>query len=223
MLSSVLTSSTRFLTSAITQPAKPDRDPAHRRAEELGHCVSRRHGLAHRRGHRHLVGDQRGRVVDQALALDDVHQPPRRPDAAHDRRRRNRIGRRDDCAEHERHRPGQIHQLVGDDRDRPRGRQNQADRLEGDHPGIRAQAAQVGEEGGRVEQRRQEDEQNQVGIEDYLRHPGQEAQHQAAEDQGNRVRDLDPVGERVQAGGRDEQRCDDDLEIPHPLIVPRSD
>ena len=48
--------------------------------------------------------DDRGRVVDQALALEDRDDPPRHPDPPGDRRRRHRVRRRDHRAEREAHR-----------------------------------------------------------------------------------------------------------------------
>ena len=151
---------------------EPDRDPAGHVAEELEHGVPRRDALADRGRHRDLVGDQRGGVVEQALALEHVDHPPRRADPPHDRRRRRRVGRRDDRAEDEGHRPGQADQLVRDDRDRRRRRQHEPDRRQRDDPRVRAQGAQVGEEGRGVEQRRQEDEQDEFRVELDVRDAG---------------------------------------------------
>ena len=52
-----------------------------------------------------LKQDERGAVVDEALALDDRERAARHAEPATDRRRRERIGRRDDRAEDERRRP----------------------------------------------------------------------------------------------------------------------
>ena len=49
---------------------QPDRDPAGGRSHELEPRVERREAPAHRGGHGHPVGHERGRVVDEALALD---------------------------------------------------------------------------------------------------------------------------------------------------------
>ena len=58
------------------------------------------------------VRDERGAVVQQALAVDEPDELAREPDALGDRGRRGRVGRRDDRAEHERGRPVE----PGDDR-----------------------------------------------------------------------------------------------------------
>ena len=127
------------------------------------------------------------------------------PDALQDRGRRHRVGRRDDRAERERDRPRQPDHLVGDDGDRGRGDQHEPDRGQRDRPRAVAQAAQVGEERGRVQQRRQEDEQHQVGVERDLGDPRHQPEQQASDHQRDRIRDLEPVRERVQPRGRDEE------------------
>ena len=72
-----------------------------------------------RGGERDVVGDQRGAVVDQALAFEHRHRAPRHAQPADDRGRRDRVGRRDDRPERERRRPRQaVDQRVGDHHDR---------------------------------------------------------------------------------------------------------
>ena len=194
---------------------EPDRDPAGDRAEELEHRARGRDALPHGRRDRDLVGDQGRRVVDQALALEDVDDSPRRADALKDRCGRDRVRGRDDRPERERDRPRELDHLVGNDGDGRRRDQHEPDRVEGDRPRAVAQAAQVGEERGRVQQRRQEDQQHQVGVELDARDPRHQPEQQATEHERDRVRDPQPVGERVQPGGRDEQRRDDDLQVTH--------
>ena len=99
---------------------QPDRDPAGGRSHELEPRVERREAPAHRGGHGHPVGHERGRVVHEALALDDVHEPARGADLAHDRRGGHRIGRRDDRAERKGQRPREPDRLVRRSRRRPR-------------------------------------------------------------------------------------------------------
>ena len=130
-------------------------------------------------------------------------------------RRMTAVGGRDDRAEDEGHRPGQVDQLVGDHSDGPGGRDHQPDRRQRDHPRVRSQGAQVHEEGRRVEQRRQEDEQNQVGLELDVRDPGRQAQQEPAEHERNRIGHPQPVGESVQARGRHEECRNDDLQVAH--------
>jgi hypothetical protein len=105
---------------------------------------------------------------------------------------------------------------VPHDGDRHRGGQDEPDRRQRDDPRVLPQGAQVDEEGRGVQQRRQEDEQDEVGVELDMGDSRHQAQDEAAEDQRDRVGDLEPVGDRVEAGGRDEERRDDDLQIPHP-------
>ena len=66
-----------------------------------------------------LVGDERGRVVDQRLALDDRHDAAGDADAAGDRGGGDGVGGGDDRAEHEGGGPRHaVDHRVGDERDR---------------------------------------------------------------------------------------------------------
>ena len=84
---------------------EPDRDPADHVDGEPPRSVPEREAARHDRGDREAVGDEGGRVVDQALALDQGHEPARQAEAGRDRRRGDGVGRRDDRADHERHGP----------------------------------------------------------------------------------------------------------------------
>ena len=97
----------------------PDRDPAGDHDDEVAARLEQAEAAGDHGGDGELVGDQRGRVVDQALALDDGHDPARHPEPAGDRGRGDRVGGGDDRAEHERLRPAEAERLVGDGR-RPR-------------------------------------------------------------------------------------------------------
>ena len=67
---------------------QPQCHAAHDRDHELEAGVEQRERPADGSGNGDPVGDQRGRVVDQALTLDQVDDPARGAEAAHDRRRR---------------------------------------------------------------------------------------------------------------------------------------
>jgi hypothetical protein len=120
---------------------EPDRDPAGGRAQELEPRVERRERPAHCGSHRHPVGDERGGVVHEALALDEVHEPARGAELPHDRRGGHGIGRRDDRPKREGERPRHPDHLVRDHRDRPHRQQHQADRCDRDRPQVAAQRA----------------------------------------------------------------------------------
>ena len=97
-----------------------DHDPAGRRQRERGQAAAPTGRRADRRGQRHLVGGQRGRVVEQALAAEQRHDPARQPEPPADRRRRHRVGRRDDRAEGQRRRERQLRARCCTRRSRPR-------------------------------------------------------------------------------------------------------
>ena len=71
------------------------------RADDLAERERRRRD----RAEREPVDQQRGRIVEQALAFENRSEPMRRPQLAHDRRRGGRIRRRDDGAERDRGAP----------------------------------------------------------------------------------------------------------------------
>ena len=86
-------SSIRLRTSPITQPAANPTATPPRRDDKVERRLAERERSTHGGGDRDAVRDQRGGVVDQALALHDRDDPARHADAPHDRRRRDRVGR----------------------------------------------------------------------------------------------------------------------------------
>jgi hypothetical protein len=139
------------------------------------------------------VRDERGPVVDEALAFDDRHDATRRTQPPHDRGRRDRVRGRDDRAEHEGRRPGQLrHDCVRDDRDGDHGQQDEPDREHPDRPHIRAQVSERREEGRRVEERRQHPDEHELGRQLEFRHARGEAEREPAEHEQDRIGDVDP-------------------------------
>ena len=132
-----------------------DRDAAKGADDELAARLHQAEAPGDHGGHGEPVGDQRRSVVDQGLALDDRHDPPRHAKPASDRGCRDRIGRRDDRSQHERLGPAEPQQAVGRGRDRDHGRQHQPNGQQPDRPDVATQLAQGREEGRRVEQRGQ--------------------------------------------------------------------
>ena len=84
---------------------------------------------------------------------------------------------------------------------------------------VRAQGPQVGEERRGVEQWRQEDDEDQVGLELDVGHSGQQAERQATEHQQDRIRHREPAREHVQPGDGDEEDREEDLEVLHAGII----
>jgi hypothetical protein len=77
---------------------------------------------------------------------------------------------------------------VRENRDDGRRRENEPDRGQGERPHVGAQRAEVREEGGRVQERRQEDHQHQIGIELDVRDARDQAENEAAQHERDRVR-----------------------------------
>ena len=128
----------------------PGRTPERERARDRG-------------GDGGLVDDERDAVVDEALALDDRDDAPRRADTSGDLGRRERVGRRDDRPERERAGPAEARRA----RARPRRSPPvvatvKPDREQRDRPQVRAQVAQAGEERRGVEKRRQDRDEHEI-------------------------------------------------------------
>ena len=212
------------LTHDVADP-QPDRDPADRVEDELRARLPERERAGDRRDDRGPVEDERARVVQEALALDHGDQAARDAEAAPDRGGGDRVGGRDDRAEHERRRPRQVvDEPVRDGGDTDHRRGDEPDREQGDGPEVRAQVAHRGEEGRRVEQRRQEAEQDDLGPELELGQTRDEREREPAQHQQDRVRN--PQDGREDDEDPDAEEQPDELpqlmgvEVDHGTIRP---
>ena len=155
------------------------------------------------------IGDQRRRIVEQCLAFDERPDDPRRPEPAEDRRGRQRVGRPDDRPERECGRPTQTRdQGVRHDRDEDHREQHQADRQADERGQVRAEVADRGFRCRAEEQRRQEDQQDQVRLEVDAGQPRDEGQAEASQHEQCRVRDGDAASDLVHDRDRDEDEQD---------------
>jgi len=107
--------------------SQPDGHSAHRAQHEGEARIEEREGAGGHGGEGEAVGDERGAVVDEGLALHHGHDPPRDAEPSGDGGRGHRIGGRDDGPEHERGRPRHaVDQEVRGRGDRDRGDQDEA-------------------------------------------------------------------------------------------------
>ena len=133
--------------------------------------------------------DQRGRVVEQRLALEDRDDPPGQPDPAADRGRRHGVGRCDHGADRQRDRPRDAgQQQVRDQPDAERRERHQPDREQQDRPPVGLEVDQRGALRGGVQQRRQQPEEHDVLGELDLRHHRDVRRRDADQDQQERRR-----------------------------------
>ena len=212
----------RALADLGDRPAhhEPDRDPAGGRQDEVERRVGEREAAGHDGGHGHAVGHERGRVVEEPLALDRAHDPPRHLEAAQDRRGRERVRGRHDRAQHERRLPGHAgHERVRGPRHRAHGQQHEPDRAERHRAQVGPQEAEVGEDRRRVEERWEEDHQHHLGIQRHVGQAGDEPEQRAAHDQHDRVRDRHGPGERAEPGHGHQQSGDQELGFAHGRII----
>ena len=139
--------------------------PAAGRADEVPADVPRTHRRG-QRGDRGVQRDQRRRVVDQALALEDRHDPPRHADPPGDRRGGDRVRWRDDRADREAGGERSAGQRPPRDQaDSDRANATSADRQQQDRAPVGPEVDQRGADRGRVEQRRQQPDQHEIGRE----------------------------------------------------------
>lgn len=90
---------------------------------------------------------------------------------------------------------------MGEDRDRARGEPDDHNRQQGDRAQVGSQVAERGEVRRVEEQRRQYEDQHEVGLEGDIRHPWNGAQSDAPDNQDDRVRHADSSGDCT-------ERCD---------------
>ena len=183
-----------------------DPDPADDAPDEPPGGVPDRERSRHDRHHRNAIEDERRAVVDEALALDDRDEASGDAKPAHDRRRSDRIGRRDDGAEHKRGAPRQPGYCgMGDDGNRDRRRDHEADGEDANRASVRPQVPHRREEGGEVDQRRQDGDEHDLRRELQGRDAGDETEPFAhsLELRPERIRDagLEPANRaRAPAG-----------------------
>ena len=132
------------------------------------------------RPERGAEGDQRGRVVEQALALEDGDDPARHADAPRDGGGRDGVRRRDDGAERDRGGEGQPGQQEdGDAGHGERGDEDEPDGEQRDLPPVAPDVDEGRPDRGGVEQRRQDAREDDLGREGVLGDPGDERRDDA--------------------------------------------
>jgi hypothetical protein len=188
------------------------REPALRR-----HGAPRPAGAAEPR-RRRGVEHQGDRVVQEALGLQDRDAAPGKMQAVGDRDDGDLVGRRHDGPEDGGDRPAESDRRVRDARHRRDRRDDEPDREEEDGPDVPPVLAERRVHGLPVEERREEDEEHEVGLELDVRQAGDEAEAEPAEDQDDRIRNADADGERAEEHDGDEERDDDRLVRHRPAL-----
>ncbi len=219
----VATSWMRALTaSGRPREHQPEHDAAQRDHEQRRQHAPAGHEAGDRGADREAVDEQRARVVEEALSLEDHEQPVRRAELLEHRGGGRRVRRRDDGAERDRGRPRHVGDEQarddGDDGDRERdGAEGEAR----DRAPVRAQVARRGVERGVDQHGRDEQRERELGIEHERRHAGDERERGAGERHQRRVRRADPPGQGGERRAAQQQR-DDDLEYLHGCLRSRS-
>ena len=185
---------------------EPDRKAAHRQDPEI-----QRHGPDRERAGRdgaqgELERDEARRVVHQALAVQDRGHARGHPQALGHRADGDGVGRRDDGAQGERHREGQAgHERMRDQAHRQRREDDEPHGQEEDRPLGLGQLAQRHEPAVGEDERRQEAEEEEAGVEREPREAGHEGRGDAAEEVRDEERPGQPAGGDAQARDQEKQ------------------
>ena len=104
--------------------------------------------------------------------------------------------------------------------DRAHRHEYQPNRAERERAEVGPQVVEVREDRRAVEKRRQEDDQNDLGVELHLGQAGNEPEQGAAHDEHDRVRHRQAPRERAQAHHGHEQPGDQELGLAHAFSLP---
>jgi hypothetical protein len=160
-----------------------------------------------RGGDREAEQHEAGRIVQQALAFEQHHQPARQRDALEHRLRGDRVGRRHDRAEREARGPRQRrHDPVHGVADRERRERDRADREQQDAADVALEFLPDGEICAVHQQRRQEHQQHELRVEVDGRQAGDERDADAAHQQRGGRRQAQSLRNAFERDDRDERQ-----------------
>ena len=183
----------------VTQPQRqpadadsPDDLADHDERERAGRLAERERAGGNR-GNCEAVKDQCGGIVGEAFAFEHDDQSPRHTEPPRDGEGRHHVRRRDDRAKQERHAPLPAEQIMQCDGDRAGGEHHAAECQQCDGPEVEAELAPAHRDAGRVDQRRQDDEQHDLRCQLDAWQARDERQRNARDHQEDRRRDLEPL------------------------------
>ena len=133
---------------------------------------------------REAVEHESGRVVHEALPADDRRDAARDRDSLENCLRSNRVRRRDDRAERKGQRPGKLgDRRVHDDGNHRHREDDQADGVQPDRPCVALELHPVRRPGRTVEQRRHDEQHDDVGVDVRPRQMPGEPERDAPDDE----------------------------------------
>jgi len=171
-----------------------DRDAAHRDDDERDGGPTGREESRHGRGDGELIDDERDAVVDEALAAQNRRDRPRDGKALEDRARGDRVRGRDDRSEREGGAPAERRQeRVRGERDGDGRRDDEADRELQNRSQVAAEEIEVHRPAARVQQRRQDQQEDQILPDPELGQMRQRGDEGAAEHERDRIGELESL------------------------------
>ncbi len=194
-------------------------EPAERQRDEAANGGSRAERAREGRRDREPEQHEPGRVVEQALALEDDRQSVGQAHPLQHRTRRDGVRRRNDGAERTAGGPGQGGQeRVRDDGHDDRRAHHRADGQRQDADEVALELAERDEPRPVHEERRQEDREHQLGVERDLRQARNERERGTAHDERDGRGQPEAAREEVERDDREQHR-DQELELGHRIHV----
>ena len=141
-------------------------------------------------GDREAIKNEGGGVIGQSFALENDEEAPRQLHPAGDRQRRHRVGWRDDGAQYEADRPWKAQQPVRRRGDGGRREHHATQGQQRYRAKVEAEFAPAHRDGGGIDDRRQHEQQDEIGRQLQRRQPGNEREPDAGDDQQDRRGNL---------------------------------
>src|SRR5262249_711409 len=153
-----------------------------------------------------LEREKRSRVVDQALAFENVDNSFRQSNALGDRSGSDRIRRSHHSSKHQTHPPVESGKEPRRSVGHSEHRESDQSKSEKEHPHkIKRQLPPRGNPSGGKEQRRQDHEKDDIWIERYSRNSRNKAHQQPSDDEHNGIRSLQSSREFAESYDKEEQ------------------
>ncbi len=176
-------------------------------------CRDGRSFAAHDHGDAEFESEEAGGVVDEAFAFEDVDDALREAEIFGDGGGGDGVGGGDDGAEDDAEAKIEWSEgVVCGFGDSPNGEADETEGEKEDADDVVFEVAPTGEPCGGVEQRRKNDEEDDVGADGDVRDAGDEAEDESGDDEDDGVGDLDFTGEGGEDDDEEEQEKKDEFD-----------
>ena len=162
-----------------------------------------------------LKSEQAGRVVDETLSFENVDDAARQPDAPGNGSCGNGVCRGHHRTEHEAQAPVKAGENSGRNQgNRGNGESDQAEGQKKDADKVVAKVAPGSGPGSGIEQRRENNQEDKIGIKGDIRDAGNKSEQQSANDHDDRVWRSESSGEEPENNDKKQQKKKDEFDFP---------